>query len=354
MTYLNLKNVSDVVRVLIAGAASVVVGYALNILLFKIYSYITKFIPDADLFPKHLKSFLRILIILFLFSVAVPFLHLTGTLTSRIMSMAILIAYASVFAFGLIKLTYVLEEIIIRRNNIKDKGDFNARKIYTQVKYVKKILIVAILIIAFSFILIQFKSVRSIGTTLLASAGIAGIIIGFAAQKSLNLFIAGLRVAITQPIKIDDVLVINGEWGRVEEISLTYVVLKIWDLRRLVIPVNFFIENSFQNWTRTSADLLGTVFIYTDYSIDVDVVRQEVFNIVQSTDLWDKQAWGLQVTNASEKTMELRALVSASDSSKLWDLRCLLREKLIGFIGNKYPQSLPKMRNQVMKEEDKA
>ena len=261
----------------------------------------------------------------------------------------IIIAYIAIIAYGLIKSTYVLEEFVIRKYNIKTLDNLEARKMYTQAKFLKKIIIIIIAVIALSFILMQFKAVKEIGTAILASAGIASVIIGFASQKTLNLFIAGLQIAITQPIKIDDVLVINGEWGRVEEISLTYVVLKIWDLRRLVIPINYFIENSFQNWTRASANLLGTVFIYTDYNIDVEDVRRELLAALQETALWNGEAWGLQVTDATEKTLQLRALVSANDSSKLWDLRCLIREKLVEFIGKKYPQSLPKTRNEVIR-----
>lgn len=347
---LNFKNISDLVMVIIAGVGSVIIGYLLTLLIFKIYPYITKYIPNSDLIPKHMRLFLRILIIIFAFSVIFPFLHFNNNATIIIASKFMIIAYIGIFAFGIIKSTYILEELIIRKYNIKTQNNFEARKVYTKTKFLKKILIIIIALVGLSFILMQFKEVKEIGTAILASAGIIGIIAGFAAQRTLNLFIAGLQIAITQPIRIDDVLIIDGEWGRVEEVSLTYVVLKIWDLRRLVIPINYFIENSFQNWTRVSANLLGTVFIYTDYSVNVDYIREELLNILKTTDLWDKKTWGLQVTDAKEQTLELRALMSASDSSRLWDLRCFVREKIIAFIKDEYPQSLPKTRNKLIKQ----
>ncbi len=344
---LYFKNLSDLVVVVLVGAGSIFIGHILNLLLFKVYSRVAKHIPNSDLIPKYLRFFSRLLIIVFIFSIIVPFFNFHNGTTIGFAFKFILIAYIGIFAFGFVRLTYIFEEFILRRYNIKLQDNLEARKVYTQTKFIKKVIIIIISLIGMSFILMQFNEVREIGTTILASAGIIGVIIGFATQKTLNLVIAGLQVAITQPIKIDDVLIIDKEWGRVEEISLTYVILRIWDLRRLVIPINYFIENSFQNWTRISANLLGTVFIYVDYGVNVDDIRRELGNILQTTDLWDKQAWGLQVTNATERTLELRALMSASDSSKLWDLRCLIREKLIKFIGNNYPQSLPKIRNEL-------
>jgi len=141
----------------------------------------------------------------------------------------------------------------------------------------------------------------------------------------------------------------ENEWGWIEEITLTYVVVRIWDLRRLVLPISYFIESPFQNWTRVSADLLGTVFIYTDYTVPVEEVRQELHRILKSSDKWDGKVWGLQITNASEHTMELRALMSTADSSLGWDLRCEVREKLIEFIQKKYPDALPKTRAELQK-----
>ena len=189
-----------------------------------------------------------------------------------------------------------------------------------------------------------FEEVRQLGISLFASAGVAGIIIGFAAQKLIATVLAGLQIAITQPIRIDDVVIIENEWGRIEEITLTYVVVKIWDQRRLVVPSTYFFEKPFQNWTRTSAEILGTVFLYTDYHVSFDALRKELTRLLESTPLWDKRVNVLQVTDAKEYGVEIRALVSAKDSPTAWDLRVFIREKMIEFIQKNYPESLPRTR----------
>ncbi|HDT14585.1 MAG TPA: mechanosensitive ion channel, partial [Firmicutes bacterium] len=215
---------------------------------------------------------------------------------------------------------------------------------HTQVRVIVNIAISVIIVLTVSLILMSFSQVRHIGVSMLASAGILGIVIGFAAQKTLGNLIAGIQIAILQPIRLDDVVIIEGEWGRIEEITLTFVVVRIWDLRRLVVPISYFLENPFQNWTRTSADLLGTVFIYTDYSVSVDEIRAELDRILENNPLWDKKFKGVQVTDATEKTVEVRALMSTADSSKGWDLRCEVREKLLKFLQEKHPESLPRIR----------
>ena len=197
---------------------------------------------------------------------------------------------------------------------------------------------------ALSLVLMSFEAVRKIGTGLLTSAGIAGIIVGFAAQKSLANLLAGFQIAFTQPIRIDDVVVVEGEFGNIEEITLTYVVVRIWDQRRLVLPINYFIEKPFQNWTRSSSEVLGTVFIYVDYTLPIEPVRAELERLATESPLWDKRVCKLHVTDAKEKTLELRALVSARDSGTAFDLRCDIREKLVDFIQKNYPDSLPKTR----------
>jgi small-conductance mechanosensitive channel len=192
--------------------------------------------------------------------------------------------------------------------------------------------------------LMVFDSVRQFGASILASAGIAGIIVGFAAQRSIATLLAGFQIALTQPIRLDDVVIVENEWGRIEEITLTYVVVRVWDLRRLVVPITYFIEQPFQNWTRSSADILGTVFLYVDYGVPLDAIRVEFARILQASRYWDRKVSVLQVTDAKEHTLELRALASAADASLAWDLRCEIREKLIMFIQHTYPESLPRFR----------
>ncbi|RQW01754.1 mechanosensitive ion channel family protein, partial [candidate division KSB1 bacterium] len=212
---------------------------------------------------------------------------------------------------------------------------------------------VMIIIFAIAMILMTFDKVRQIGVSMLASAGIAGIILGFAAQRSLATLIAGIQIAITQPIRIDDVVIVENEWGRIEEITLTYVVVNIWDQRRLIVPITYFIETPFQNWTRTTAELLGTVFIYADYRLPINALRDELERIVADSPLWDKRLAKVQVTNATDKTMGIRALVSAENSSNAWELRCLVREKLIAFLQRNFPDSLPRVRLETNKTIDK-
>lgn len=251
-----------------------------------------------------------------------------------------------IFSFGwlLIRLTNVAEDIILNRFQIDISDNLAARGVRTQFRIFKKIVIVVLMIVTLAAILMTFDKVRYLGTSILASAGIAGIVIGLAAQKLLGTILAGIQIAITQPVRIDDVVIVENEWGKIEEINLTYIVVKIWDLRRLVIPASYFIEKPFQNWTRTTADLLGTVFLYTDYTIPVSGLRDKLYEILKENELWDGKTWGLQVTNASEKTMELRALMSAANASDAWNLRCAVREKMIDFIRDKYPESFPMLR----------
>ncbi len=243
----------------------------------------------------------------------------------------------------LIRGVLTAERFILERYPIDTKDNLQARRIHTQIQILRKVVIVVLCVLTFSLALMTFEAVRQVGTALLASAGIAGILIGFAAQKSIAALIAGLQMALTQPIRVDDVVIVEQEWGRIEEITLTYVVIRIWDQRRLVVPMTYFLEKPFQNWTRTSAEIMGTVFIYADYSLPVDGVREELERFVKESSLWDGKVCVLQVTQATERTMELRALVSAEDAGIAWDLRCLVREHLIGFIRSRYPQSLPKL-----------
>jgi small-conductance mechanosensitive channel len=247
-------------------------------------------------------------------------------------------------AWLVIKLAYVVEDLILSQYAMDVSDNLAARRVYTQIQILKKVVIVIVLILALATVLMTFEKVRQLGTTLLASAGLVGIIVGIAAQKSIATIFAGIQLAITQPIRIDDVVIVENEWGRIEEITLTYVVVQIWDLRRLIVPITFFLEKPFQNWTRISADILGTVFLYVDYTVPVEAVRTELTHILENSPLWDGQVCTLQVTNATERTLELRALISAADSSNVWGLRCEIREKLIEFIRQNYPDGLPKVR----------
>jgi len=262
----------------------------------------------------------------------------------QIVQNAVSLALIGTIGFILVQFVNAMAQLVLSRYSLDVADNRVARGVYTQVMVLKKIAVGVIAVFAIASMLMVFQSVRQLGTAMIASAGVAGIVIGFAAQKSLGTLLAGFQIAMTQPIRIDDVVIVEGEWGRIEEITLTYVIVCIWDLRRLVVPITYFIEKPFQNWTRTSAEILGTVFLQVDYGVPVDAVRQELTRILEASPHWDRKVNVLQVTDAKERTLELRALASSSDASKSWDLRCEMREKLVAFIQKNYPGSLPRVR----------
>ncbi len=235
-------------------------------------------------------------------------------------------------------------DLIVARQRLDAADNLRARRIYTQLRVIERIIEALIVVLTLATMLLTFPEVRQIGASLLASAGIVGVIAGFAAQRTLGTVFAGVQIALSQPIRLDDIVVVQGESGTIEEITLTYVVVHIWDHRRLVLPVTYFIEQPFQNWTRTTSDLLGTVFLYADYTLPVQPVRDEFQRFIEASPLWDRKAAGFQVTNATEHTLELRALVSAANSSDLWNLRCAVREHLVSFLQRSVPLALPRTR----------
>jgi small-conductance mechanosensitive channel len=247
-------------------------------------------------------------------------------------------------SFLLYLLVEAAESLVLNRYRLDVKDNLEARAVYTQITVLRKIAVTVIAILTIGSMLMVFESVRQFGTSILASAGIAGIIIGFAAQRSIATLVAGFQIAVTQPIRLDDVVIVENEWGRIEDISLTYVVVRIWDQRRLVVPITYFLEQPFQNWTRTSAEILGTVFLYVDYSVPLGALRQELDRVLSESKFWDGRVKGLQVTDAKQHTLEVRLLASAADASLAWDLRCEVREKLVQFLQRNYPESLPRVR----------
>lgn len=248
------------------------------------------------------------------------------------------------FAWLLIIFLRKGKTIFLKRYDISAEDNLEARKMYTQINLLEKVIIFIIFLFAVGFILLSFDNIKKIGYGIFASAGLAGIIIGLSAQKVVGALLAGIQIALTQPFRIDDAVVVENEWGWIEEINLTYVVIRLWDKRRLVLPSTYFLENPFQNWTRTSADIIGSVFLHTDYRVPFDALRTELTTILENTPLWDKQVNVLQVTDSKENTVETRILVSAKNSPTAWDLRVHVREKMIDFIQKNYPESLPRTR----------
>jgi small-conductance mechanosensitive channel len=231
--------------------------------------------------------------------------------------------------------------------------NFSAKKHVTQVRVFKRVIDTLIVIVSISAALMTFDSVRQYGVSLFASAGAAGLVVGLAARPLLSNLIAGVQIAITQPIRIEDAVIIENEWGWVEDIASTYVVIRLWDWRRMVVPLSYFIERPFQNWTRDAASLIGSVMLHVDYSADVPRIRSRLEEAVRETKLWDGVVVNLQVIDTNSRTMELRALVSARNAPQSWDLRCEIREKMVSFLQHEMPQALPRERADIAPLGDK-
>lgn len=296
-----------------------------------------------DLFVPLLGKSLRTIVPVVGVIFAIPLLGLPpqyNGIVTKGTSFLLIVAVATI----LFQAVHLGERAVLTRYDITAADNLQARKVYTQVHVISKTLYVIIGLFTVASVLMLFEEVRRFGASLLASAGVVGIIAGFAAQKTIANLFAGFQIAMTQPIRLDDVVVVEGEWGRVEEISLTYVVIHIWDDRRLVVPLGYFIDKPFQNWTRASAQLLGSVFMWVDYSLPLDQLRAALKQIIEPHPLWDKRFWNVQVTDTTEKSMQIRVLATTADSSKGWDLRCDIREKLIAYVQQNHPGSLPQLR----------
>jgi len=247
-------------------------------------------------------------------------------------------------SFLIVHSVNALQMALLNRHRMDVPDNLPARRIYTQVSVIRKIIVTTVVIIATGSILMLFDTVRQFGTSILASAGIAGIVLGFAAQKTLGNILAGIQIALSQPLLIGDIVVVEGEFGQIEEITLTYVTVRTWDLRRLILPITYFVEKPFQNWSRVSSDLLGTVILNLDYQAPIGELRKELKRLVEDNPKWDRKVCGLQVTDSKESTIEVRALVSSTDPGKAFDLRCEVREGLIQFLCRNHPESLPRTR----------
>jgi small-conductance mechanosensitive channel len=339
------QNWESVARTLAALLVSGFIGLGAHLLVFSLIQRLARRTPSpvADAFVKHCRGPWKFLFPLFALSLFLPVLSLPDDLFSSLRHLISVAVIVSV-TWLLIRSTQALEDVLLDRFPMDERDNLRARKFHTQLQILRKTVVFILVLLAFAAVLMTFEKVRQLGTAILASAGIVGLVIGFATQKTISTVLAGLQIAITQPIRVDDVVIVENEWGRIEEITLTYVVVRIWDLRRLVVPITYFIEKPFQNWMRVSADLLGTVFIYADYTLPVQRIRGELHSILKASDLWDGRVWGLQVTGNTERAVELRALMSAPDASSAWDLRCKVREEHLEFIQKNYPESLPRLR----------
>ncbi len=305
-----------------------------------------------DPFVKYLSKPVLAILIVISIRVAVPYFDLSVDANEFIRTL-ISICLIFLVCWAILQSIHVLDDFVAKSFDLNDAENLSVKKVYTQMSFLKRVILILVFTIGLGSTLMSFEKVRQVGTSLLASAGIIGVIVGVASQKTIANFIAGLQIALTQPIRLNDVVIVEGEWGKIEEITLTYVVIRIWDMRRLIVPVTYFFEKPFQNWTRVNSEILGTVFLYVDYSVSVDSVREEFYKIVENSPIWNRKVRTLQVTDATPNTIILRALVSVSDGSKAWDLRCEIREKLIKFLQTNYPQALPRVRIEIPKDGQK-
>jgi small-conductance mechanosensitive channel len=291
------------------------------------------------------RRLVRYAIVLFALVLAIPLVPL-----SREAELSVHHIFIALFIVLLGWIAVVVANLFIDRYvrglQLDTADNLMARKAATQMRIFRQATNVFLVLLTAAFALMSFDGVRQFGISLFASAGVAGIVAGLAARPMLENLIAGVQLALTQPIRLEDAVVIAGEWGWVEEINSTYIVVRIWDWRRLVVPLSYLFANPFTNWTRSSASLIGTVYVYADYTLPMDRVRAAATEIVKASRLWDGQVVNVQVSDAKEQVMEVRVLCSAADSPKAWDLRCEVREKLIAYIRDNFPESLPRQRRQ--------
>ncbi len=332
------------------GAA--IVGWLAWLILFFILARLTRvrFTSVGGVIVRHFRAPFAWILPLFGVLLALPPLPLSPRISGPIHH-AIEIVLIGLAAWLVIRLIDAIGEILAGRYTVDAADNLLARKIETQFKVMRRIVAVLVGAVALGLMLITFPGIRALGTTLFASAGAAGIVLGLAARPVLTNLLAGIQIAMAQPIRLEDSVVVEGEWGWIEEITTTYVVVRIWDLRRLVLPLSYFVEKPFYNWTRTTANLLGTAYIYADYTVPIQAVREELQRILEADELWDHNAWSLDVTNLTERVVEMRAMVSAANAGNTVNLRRHVRERIVTFLQRNYPECLPRTRVEMVTPE---
>jgi len=338
-----LRNAPPWLQVGLAGSLVILIGLVLHTALYRLVRRLASgFVLSRNLVAyghRPTQLLLPLLLLHIALSEAPANLHLINSLR-QFLSIGLL----ATLTFLCIRLIKAIAETVITLHPAEVADNLRARSVRTQTQVLARNVMLFVGLIGLASILMTFPGIRQIGASLLASAGLAGLVAGIAARPVLGNLIAGLQIALTQPLRIDDVLIVDGEWGRVEEITGSYIVIRIWDERRLIVPLEWFIEHPFQNWTRSSSQLIGTVNLWVDYAMPLAPLRQELERVCHGAPEWDGRLCLLQVTETTERAMQLRILVSASDASKTWDLRCRVREALLAFIQNAYADYLPRLR----------
>jgi small-conductance mechanosensitive channel len=299
----------------------------------------------AAAFLRRIRWPTRFIILAFAITAILPGLPVAPELVLLIQRVAALalIAMAGWMAISLVNLG---GDLVTRRYDMTVRDNYTARRVRTQLSILLRTVNMVLIVITVSIMLMTIPGVREFGVSLFASAGLAGIAVGLAAKPTLSNLIAGLQIALAQPIRLDDVVIVEGEWGRIEQIYSTYVQVRLWDERRLVVPLTQFIEKPFQNWTRRDSPLIGTVFWRLDYTAPVELMRKKLDEFVRESKHWDGKTAVIQVTDADGETIEVRALVSAAESGSSFDLRCEVREKMIVFLNDQHPYCLPRRREE--------
>lgn len=314
------------------------------------FGVLTRLVSDKELFWRSLVSRgdrpSYYAIILLALSVAVGVAPLTdrqAEIAQHLLTMSFILLMGSLAVTAL----NIWTTVYLRRFKLDADDNLLARTHVTQSRILQRVAAILIVVITIAAALMTFDSVRQYGVSLLASAGAAGIVFGLALQPLLKNLVAGIQLAITQPIRLEDSVIVNGEWGNVEEITSTYVVLKLWDWRRMIVPLAYFMDNPFQNWTRNDSALIGTVMFYADYTAPIDLMRAKLEELAKASPLWDGRVVNMQVTDFHEETMEVRMLVSASSAGRVFDLRCEMREKIIVWLQREHPGALPRRRAEI-------
>ncbi len=334
----------------VAVCAALTVAFAVHALVFRL---LTHFRRDKGveapalirIAVTRLRRPALLVIMLTAVGIVVPFLPIAEPLLGTIQK-GLGVTFFLAVGWLMVSGVYLFEDAMLLRYDTAAADNLKARRVRTQLQLMRRMVIILLLVVDAGLILSLFQNsaIWHYGAGLLASAGLASLVLATAAKSTASNLLAGLQIALTEPIRLDDVVIVEGEWGKIEEITTTYVIVAIWDYRRLVVPLTYFIEKPFQNWTREHADLMGTSFLYVDYSVPVDAMREEFFRLLELSPLWDRKIKALQVTNLSEKTMEIRCLLSARNSSDQFDLRCIIREGMVTFIQKNYPDAFPRLR----------
>jgi small-conductance mechanosensitive channel len=288
----------------------------------------------------------QLLTVVYLLDIGLRSSHLSGAWRGPVVHALDLVVIGAV-AWLLTGLLFVIEDATLMRFRTDVQDNQQARTVHTQIQVIRRFTAVSVAVVAIGAMLMTFREARLVGTSLLASAGVAAAIAAFAANTLLSNVFAGLQLAFGKSLRLDDVVVIDDEWGRIEDITLTYVVLHIWDDRRLILPTSYFTSHPFENWTRSESSLLGSVEFDLDWAAPVDQMRDELRAVLTQTSEWDGRVSVLQVTDAVHGNVHVRALVSAADAPTLWDLRCLVRERLVTWLRERHPEALPKTRAEV-------